>query len=94
MGLLSITEAILNIPLTETPQEIKLPEGISANTCMIVCTLSNEPVNWRRRQTESGTSIMYPAGWVGRGFKLQPGATMFWASTVSGTGTLEIEVLS
>ena len=93
MRQLSITQAILSIPLTETPVAVTLPEGVSANSCVIVCTLNNEPVMWRRRQTQGGLSIMYPAGWVNRAIALQPGATMFWASTVSGPGTLEVEVL-
>ena len=92
--MLSTTEDILSFPLTTTPIEIKLPDGVSANACMIVCTLNDEPINFRRSKTAAGTSILYPAGWVNRGFKLQPGGTMFWAATILGTGTLEIEVLS
>jgi len=90
----SMTRTIFNKALTTTPVAVTLPDGVSANECFIVATLSDVPVAWRRLEAvDSSVSILYPEGHVARDFKLQPGATMFYAKTVSGTATLEVEVL-
>lgn len=92
---LSVTKTILNIALTTSPVAVTLPAGVSAETCMIVCTYEDKPVYWRLQQAvNSENSILYPDGHLIRGYRYQPGAVMFFAKTVSGTGTLEIEVLS
>ena len=91
---LSMTKTVFNVDLTTTPTAITLPDGISADACLIVATSSDVPVAWRRLEAvDSSVSILYPEGHIYRGFKLQPGATMFFAKTITGAATLEIEVL-
>lgn len=95
METLSENKTIINVPLTTTPKEVRLPPGVSAEACMIVCTLNNVPVAWRKQDAETGVlSILYPASHVSKRFRANEGAVLFWAKTVTGTGTLEVEVLS
>lgn len=95
METLSQNQTVLNISLTTTPKEIKLPPGISAEACMIVCTFLDTAVAWRKQNSENDTeSILYPASQTFRNFRVNEGAVMFWAKTVTGTGVLEIDVLS
>ena len=90
----SLTKAIFNVSLTTSPVKVALPDGVSATGCLIVATSGDTPVAWRRQEAiDSSVSILYPDSHIGRMFKLQPGATMFYAKTVIGTATLEIEAL-
>ena len=86
-------QTVLNFPITTTPSEIKLPEGTTSEGFVAVCTLNDIPVSWRKQPTESSAkSVLYPDVHIPFRFRSNDGAVLFWASTVSGTGTLEMEV--
>lgn len=85
----------LNIPITTTPVSVIIPKQyIGASALLIGAQYANEFIAWKRSSTTTATeSKLCPEGDIILNINItQEDQMVFAASTLSGTGIIEIEV--
>lgn len=83
----------MEVPLTTTAAPVVAPQNISGTSTLLVGAQSGDmPVYWRRQALGgAGVSKLCPDNDLVLPMQITPGQTLFYAKTVSGTGSLEIE---
>lgn len=82
-----------SISLSTTAEAVTVPEGYEDATILLIgAQSSNSPIPWRRQcKSDSITSKLCPEQDIAVSLNLSAGKTLFYAKTLTGTGTLEIE---
>jgi hypothetical protein len=83
----------VSVAITTTAVAITVPELYKgASALLIGAQVSNSPIPWRRqRSINSAVSKLCPEQDIVLSLNLSKDTTLFYAKTLTGTGTLEIE---
>ena len=91
---LSYLMGTLNIPITTTAAVVTIPEKyIGATVMLLGAQAGDEPIPWKRQATATATgSKLCPDSDITIPLNITKETKIFYAKTISGSGTLEIEL--
>ena len=83
----------MEFPITTTPTSIIASKKYSNATTLIMGVMSdNDMIPWRRQSNPTSSESKYcKEGDIGFPMNVSDGYPLFYAKTISGSGTLEIE---
>ena len=85
----------LNINLTTTPTAVTIPKEYMGTSVMLIgAQYSDSPIPWRRQVSSTASESKWcPDEDIAISINIaKEDQTVFYAKTISGTGTLEIEL--